>query len=391
MQRSFDVAVLGLGSMGTFACLEIARRKGSVIGFDRFAPPHDRGSHSGETRVYREAYSEHPDYVPLAQRAGTLWERLGEEADTQLLHRCGMLSIGTPNSFLLVGIRESAMRHHLAIEELSLSDMTRRFPAFAPPGENVGIFEPTAGWLDVTASIHFGILQARNFGAEIRLHCAVERWERNGKQFRIQTPDGPVLAERLIITAGAWAGRLLRDLGLPIQVVRKILVWLRPQLPDRFLPGVFPVFAFSDRFFYGFPNINGKGVKVAIHRDPHAMTTEADRQQPAASRSEIEPALRIATELLPNLIRPLPEAFDHVLDTSVCLYTMTPDEHFIVDRHPYLENVWIAAGFSGHGFKFAIAIGESLAELALYGKSSIPIGFLGMSGRFLAASPRRDC
>jgi sarcosine oxidase len=146
-KKYFDVSVLGLGTMGAFACLEIARRKASVIGFDRFAPPHNRGSHSGDTRVFREAYAEHPDYVPLARRAGELWDRFGDEAGTVFLHRCGMLNIGTEDSCLIAGIRASAAMHSLKVEELSIGETAARFAAFAPPPDSLGILERAAGWL----------------------------------------------------------------------------------------------------------------------------------------------------------------------------------------------------------------------------------------------------
>lgn len=381
-QKSYDAAILGLGSMGTFACLEIARRKASVIGFDRLAPPHDRGSHSGDTRVYREAYGEHPGYVPIARRAGELWERLGEEAGTVFLRRCGMLNIGSGDDSLIAGIRKSVALHRLEVEELRVSEIAARFPAFTPPPGSIGIFEPSAGWVDVNASMKFGLRRAKELGAEIRLHASVEGWEPEGRRIRILTSEGPVVAERLVITAGAWACRVLSDLRLPLRVLRKVLVWVDPCTPGLFRPDFFPIFAFSERFFYGFPNIDGKGVKFAIHGDPDAPMTDGDILQPAPQPSEIEPALRMAAELLPGLAGPLPGAFSRVVDAKTCLYTMTPDENFIVDRHPSLENVWIAAGFSGHGFKFAPAIGETLAELALSGKAALPVGFLSLSGRF---------
>ena len=381
-QKCFDVMVVGLGTMGTFACLEIARRKASVVGFDRFAPPHNQGSHSGDTRVFREAYGEFPSYVPLARRAGELWDRLGEEAAKIFLHRCGMLNIGREDSSLISGIRESAALHELHVEQLSAAEISSRFPAFAATADSTGIFEPSAGWLDVGSSLEFGLNRAAADGADIRLDMPVEGWEFDGTRFRVRTSEGTILAERLVITAGAWSGRLLADLRIPLKVLRKVLIWVDPLNPELFLPGRFPIFSFSDRFLYGFPNIGGRGVKFAIHWDPTATVTEAGATQALAERSEVEPALAIATELMPLLAGSLPAAFDRVVNTRTCLYTMTPDEGFIVDRHPHLENAYIGTGFSGHGFKFAPVIGEALADLALSGTTSLPIGPLAISKRF---------
>ena len=381
-QKCFDVVVLGLGTMGAFACLELARRKASVIGFDRFAPPHNRGSHTGDTRIFREAYGEFPSYVPLARRAGELWDKFGEEVQAVLLHRCGMLNIGPKDSHLISGIQATATLHGLHVEELSMAEMASRFPAFSPPPDSIGIFEPSAGWVDVDSAMKFGLARAAEFGAEIRLNMPVEGWKQDGKQFRIHTPEGTVLTERLVIAVGAWSGQLLAGLQLSLRVLRKVLVWVDPLNPELFSPCRFPLFSFSDRFLYGFPSIGGKGVKFAIHWDPNALVTEADTNQTAAAQSEIEPALAAATTLMPLLAGSLPSAFERVLNTRTCLYTMTPDEGFIVDRHPSLENVHIAAGFSGHGFKFAPVIGEALADLALVGKTLLPIESLAISKRF---------
>lgn len=376
MPRSFDIAILGLGSMGAFACLDAARRGASVIGFDRFAPPHDRGSHSGDTRVYREAYAEHPDYVPIAQHAGRLWARFGAEAGRAFLHRSGMLSIGAESSALLRGTMESATRHLLSVQRLTAAEICRRFPAFNPPEDSIGLFEATAGWIDVNSALEFAIGAARRDGAEIRLNTPVAGFAREGSHIRIRTPLETVNAGCVVIAAGAWAGSLLEDLSLPLRVLRKILVWVEPLEPALFQPETFPIFAFADRFFYGFPNLHGDGVKLGIHHDPNAPSVSPDDVRPVEP-GETEPVLAEAR-------RYLPAASGRVRAARACLYTMTPDEHFILDRHPAYENVWIAAGFSGHGFKFAPAIGEALAGLALNGSTGLPVEFLRIGSRFAA-------
>ena len=255
----YDAAVIGLGTMGTFACLELARRGRTVIGFDQFAPPHDRGSHSGATRVFRTAYAEHPDYVPLAVRAGVLWDGYGAEQGTTFLHRTGMLSLGAPDSPLLCGVRASAAAHHLTIENLSASQIRSRFPVFDVPIGWEGVLEPTAGWIDVNAALRSGLDQALRAGA---VSAATHEW-RTGPGWAIDSPcdsAGTFMAAHLIVTAGAWVSRILADLALPLKVGRKVLIWVNP-LRDH----SFPVFAAANDFFYGFPNIGGEGVKLAIH------------------------------------------------------------------------------------------------------------------------------
>jgi sarcosine oxidase len=376
--RIFDAAVLGLGTMGTFACLELARRGLSVIGLDQFSPPHDRGSHTGETRVFRTSYAEHPDYVPLAQRAGLLWDRLGEEAGTTLLHRTGMLSVGLPDSPLISGTRASSAVHGLNVQELSREEISSRFPAFdVPPGWQ-GIFEPQAGWVNVDVALRFGLEQASRRGADVRVDTRVEYWEPQADEFAIRMSTGTYLAKRVIVTAGAWAGQLLADLKLPLKVVRKLLVWVDPLRLEYFNPDRFPIFASASNFFYGIPNVDGSGVKLSIHWGEGDRAAAVDTRQPEATREEIAPILEAAASLLPALAGTLPGAFDRVLRSKTCLYTMTPDEHFVIDRHPRYENVILAAGFSGHGFKFAPAIGEVLADLALQNEPKVPVGFLSM-------------
>jgi sarcosine oxidase len=383
--NAFDAAVIGLGTMGTFACLELARRNVSVIGLDRFEPPHDRGSHTGATRVFRTAYAEHPDYVPLALRAGLLWEQLGAEAGRTLLHRTGMLSLGPPESALLCGVRASAAAHNLVVEELSERQVRSRFPGFELMAGWEALFEPAAGWIDVDAAMRFGLERAAHSGAELRLNTPVERWEWKSGGFVVITAAGSFTAKRLIITAGAWANRLISDLALPLRVIRKALVWVNPVRPELFRPDRFPVFASARHFFYGFPQIGGTGVKLGIHSNQGATAVDPDVNRPEPGFDDVRPVLETAAELMPSLAGSLPDALNRVLRTKSCFYTMTPDEHFVIDRHPEFENLILAAGFSGHGFKFAPVIGEALADLALTGRSTLPVGFLGLS-RLLTSS-----
>jgi len=382
--QTFDAVVLGLGTMGSFTCLELAARGLRVAGFDAFSPPHAKGSHSGDTRVFRVAYAEHPDYVPLAQRAGKLWEHYAKEFGKPLLTLSGMLNIGRPGSDLIAGIHRSALAHHLTVEELSLDEIHRRYPAFAPPEGSVGIFEHTAGWLDVPASIEGALKAAGARGASIFPDSPVAGWTARGGRILLETPRGTIETAGLVITAGARAGALLDDLQLPLTIRRKTLTWIDPRQPEKFSPDVFPVFAIADDFFYGFPDIAGQGVKLAIHWEKKNISADPFGYVPPAGEDDFTPVIRMANRYLPGLTDPLPEGLLRVRRGATCLYTMTPDEHFILDRHPEFENVWIAAGFSGHGFKFAPTIAEALAQLCTQGKTDLPVEFLRIGRRFQA-------
>jgi monomeric sarcosine oxidase len=380
MTRSFDAAVIGLGTMGSAVTLSLARRKASVIGFDRFRPPHSFGSHGGSTRVFRIAYPELPDYVPLAQHAGTLWGSLEEEISTRLLTRSGLLTMGTEDSGPIRGIRYCAEHYELPVEHLTAGEIRKRYPAFHSPENYVGCLETSAGWLDVDTSIEQMHRLARGLGAGLRTDSEVTGWHSDGRSAVVRTTAGESTARKVIITGGAWAAKILRDLDLPLKVIRKTFAWFDPLTPDQFAEGAIPIFGFPPSSFYGFPNIGGLGVKVAEHLggddviDPDAV--------PAAGDHDKRPLVETAARFLPGLAGPPPGDESRIMRVSNCLYTMTPDENFVLDRHPEHENVFFAAGFSGHGFKFAPLIGEIMADLALAGRTSHPIDFLRLDRRF---------
>ncbi len=386
MRNSYDVAVIGLGTMGSYACCELARRGVNVVGLDRFSPPHDRGSHSGDTRVFRIAYAEHPDYVPLAQRAGKLWDQFAMEASVPLIHRCGMLSIGPPDSVMIQGIETSSSLHGIGHTRHTAEELRRMFPAIEPASDHVGIFEPSAGWLDVGAAIETAQRFSRHAGATLLTDSPVLDVANQGSHFVLTTAEGQITSQKVIVTAGAWSSQLLARLGLPLNVERKVLLWVDPLEPGRFAPGALPIFAFAERFFYGFPNIGGHGVKMAIHWEKGQTVDDPTIPVPPASLADVEPVLEMASRYLPSLAGPLPAALERVRALKTCLYTMSPDEHFIIDRHPKWQNLVFATGFSGHGFKFAPVIGEALADLIMFGRSALPVEFLRIGSRFNGAS-----
>ena len=368
--KRYDVAVIGLGTMGSFAAVELAKRGCSVAGFDQFTPPHGRGSHSGATRIYRVAYAEGTGYVPLAQRAGKLWDRASEERGRQLLHRTGMLYMGPGGESFLREVAESASANQLPIETLSADEVSRRFPAFEIPEHYAGIVDPQAGWIDVDAAIASSVAQAESLGVECFFDQPVKSWNATAVETQVHLRDETISASSLVITAGAWAGGLLHELGLPLRVKRKVVAWFDPLVPEFFAAGRMPIFGFADDWTYGFPGVPGMGVKMAIHAGGNYVENANSPVLPAGP-DDLDPLVATAAKYMPKL-------GSRLVRSTTCLYTMTPDDDFIVDCHPQFKNVVFAAGFSGHGFKFAPVIAEALGDLVLEGKTALPIGFLAL-------------
>ncbi len=385
MTRHYDIAVIGLGTMGSFAAVELARRGFSVAGFDQFTPPHSRGSHSGGTRIYRLAYPEGTGYVPLAQRAGQLWEQAAEQMGMQLLHRTGMLYMGPPGEALLREVQASASANRLQVETLSAAEVRHRYPAFEIPEEYSGLFDVRAGWLDVDASITSSHAYARSLGVQCFFEQPVKGWDATGSEVRVHLDNDTITVASLIITAGAWAGKLLRDLQLQLAVKRKVLAWFDPLAPELFAADHLPIFAFPENFTYGFPNVSGLGVKMAEHIGG-SFLPNADSAVEPPGPADLDPIAATAAKYMPRLAGDYHQARSRLLHSAICLYTMTPDDDFIVDHHPEFRNVVFAAGFSGHGFKFAPVIALALADLVLQGKTSLPIDFLSL-GRLLHKKP----
>ncbi|MCX7622475.1 MAG: N-methyl-L-tryptophan oxidase [Thermomicrobium sp.] len=373
----FDVAVIGLGIMGAAAVSAVARRGYRVVGLEQYPPFHARGSSHGKTRIIREAYFESSEYVPLVQRSYQLWEELAERTGRRLLLVTGGVSIGRPDSPFITGARESAVRHGLAHELLDAREAEARFPALSLPEEFVALYEGRAGILFAEDCWRAFCEDAVLHGARLRFGCRVERFAADGSGVTIETADGVIAAERAVVTAGPWVPELLSELGLPLTVRRVLVIHVEPRERERFLPERLPICLLDvpEGEYYGFPWLPDQGVKFGRHDDGETCTAETARR--TVGEAEIEWMRSV-------LGRYLPLAPDRLMMAVTCLYTMTPDAHFIVDRHPVWAQVAIGCGFSGHGFKFAPVIGEALADLALAGESHLPIGFLGLA-RFGAA------
>jgi len=356
-QHTHDVAIIGLGAMGSAAAFELSRRGADVIGFDRFTPPHTLGSSHGESRIIREAYFEHPVYVPMVQRAFELWRELERLSGAALLEQTGGLMVGAPGSDLVEGALRSARLHGLQHSLLSAADIRASFPMLHAQPDMVGVWEPRAGMLAAEACVSAHLEQARRRGAVLRFDEAVSHWRAAEGPISVSAGLGRTLAKRLIICAGAWVGSLLRGMRLPFGIERQAVHWFEP-VGDA---GLFssprcPIHLWQfdgGRFFYGFPD-RGDGVKVAFHHG--GETTAADHVRREVAPAEVD-------EVRAVVKRFVPAANGRLLRSVVCLYTNTPDEHFWIDRHPDQPNVLVASPCSGHGFKFAPVIGEILADL----------------------------
>lgn len=368
----YDVIVIGTGGVGSAAAFHLARRGKRVLGLDRFPPAHDRGSSHGHTRIIRQAYCEHPDYVPLVKRAYALWAELESRRGEQLFHRVGLLEVGPPEGMVIAGVYLSAKQHDLEVETLSAAELQKQFPGYALPEGSEAVFEPQAGYLLVEQCVLAHLEAAQEEGADLRHGLTVTGWQANGDGVTVNTDAGAFTADRLVVTAGAWSHDLLDGLGVELQVLRKPLHWFAAT-QDCYRPeqgGTVFLYELGERIFYGFPQIDDNGVKMAAHHGGPVVADplNLDQQLDVAERADVAD---FAAQCLPGISSQQPTKH------AVCMYTISPDRHFVVDVHPEFPQVSFAAGLSGHGFKFASVLGEALADLASEGETSLPIGFLG--------------
>ena len=371
MQR-VDAIVIGAGGMGSAALMHLAARGARVCGLDRFPLAHDRGSSHGHTRLIRLAYFEHPDYVPLLRRAYELWHALESTAGRPLLVESGLLLAGPAEGEVVSGTLAAARIHSLQVEQMTAGEAIRRWPAFQLPADWTAVYEPRGGYLFVEECVRAHAAAAVRAGARIDHGVAVHGWREEGRTIVVQTDRGPYATEKLVVTAGPWAADLLQLPELHLHLLRKPLFWYEPRdtTSTAFAAGHLPCFGFDGPtgFFYGFPSVDARGVKIAEHTGGTSVT------DPLQLDRGIDPEEQRRVEAV--LADRLPGVGLHCSAHAACMYTMSPDGHFVVGLHPRHANVAIAAGFSGHGFKFASVMGEILADLALDGQTARPIGFL---------------
>ncbi len=364
---ALSVLVVGLGAMGSATAQHLAERGHAVTGFDRFRPPHTYGSSHGQTRIIRQSYWEDSRYVPLLLRAYELWRRLEADTGKSLLHLTGGLLIGPDTGDLVARSTYSAEQFNLPHKVLSPAEVNRSYPMFTLQDNMAAFWEDAAGFLYPEHCVQQQLNQAERAGAELHYNEPALEWTPlQSGGVSVRTAKRTYEADRLIITAGPWAPQVLSTMRLPLEVTRQVLYWFEPlATPELFEEGRFPIFimqpASTEPVLYGFPSQSGSalshmhGVKVALHGSHDVCTSETVTR-------EIRPEdIRTIRERLAGTI---PGLAGRMLYAETCLYTMTPDEHFVLDQHPDHTQVTIAAGFSGHGFKFASVIGEILAGMA---------------------------
>ena len=367
MPGAYDVIVVGLGGMGSSAAYHLAKRGQRVLGLERFGLAHANGSSHGGSRIIRQAYFEDPAYVPLVLRAYELWDEIEHASGEEILTITGGLMMGPEDSRTVAGSIESAREWDLSYEVLGAKEIRSRFPAFTPEEGMVALFEAQAGIVRPERSVAAHARAAERSGAELRFEEPVISWEADpsGEGVRVRTQRGTYEAGRLVVCAGPWASGLLGGLDLGLWVQRLVQFWFRPEGGvEPFAVGRQPIWIWEaeDRVqFYGFPNHDseGDGVKAAFFRvgercDPDTIERDVGEEEVENMRERLR-------ESVPAI------ANGEFLRAATCMYTNTPDEHFVVSLHPEHPQVAIAAGFSGHGFKFVSVIGEILADLATEG------------------------
>jgi sarcosine oxidase len=358
------IFVIGLGAMGSATALQLARRGHRVLGFDQFTPPHSHGSSHGQTRIIRQSYWEDPRYVPLLLRAYELWRRLEVDAGQSLMHITGGLMIGRAGGDLVARSTASAERFLLPHEVLSATQIRSRYPAFRIDDDWVALWEKNAGYLHPEICVKEQLQQSAVAGAELHFDEPVMEWNAlPGGGVSVRTPGHTYSADSLVIAAGSWAPQVLRDVNLPLSVTRQVVYRFEPigGSIDLFRQDRMPIYIREmeegQPLLYGFPltGPDSEGVKVGLHGSNDFCSPDTvDRTIRPEEEYIIRERVAEAFPLLPG----------RLLHAETCLYTMTPDEHFVIDKHPEFSQVSLAAGFSGHGFKFASVLGEVLADLA---------------------------
>lgn len=380
MHETFDIAVIGLGAMGSAALYQLAKSGRRVVGIDRYRPPHTEGSTHGETRITRRAIGEGEAYVPLAMRSHEIWRELEAETGQSLLHEVGSIVISEQDDNVFRPGRTGFIRRTIAAAErfgiaheiLSAAEIRHRFPHFAPMDSEMGYYEPGGGYVIPELCVSTQLELAARLGATLRLGAQVVRIEARGGAVAVHMADGTVVeAGDVVVSAGAWAPGLL---GEPfrqlLKPTRQVMHWfaLAPDAPTSWRHS--PVFMWphgesEDGFFYGFPSRDGLSFKTADEfygaaSDPDAI----DRTVPQSDSIRMFDA---------HIRDRLVGANPNPVQTATCIYTATPDSAFLIDQHPEHANILVVSPCSGHGFKHSAAIGECVAQWVNEGASRIDL------------------
>ena len=377
-KKNYDVIVIGVGSMGSSTCYYLTKQGYSVLGLEQYDIPHELGSHAGQSRIIRKAYFEHPDYVPLLEKSYLNWKALEDETGAQLYFKTGLLYFGNSDQALIKGLRLSASKYSIEINDLTAQQVSANYPQFRIPEGYERLIEPEAGFITPERAVLLYTERAIQNGAAIHTKEKTIEWKKTGNTITVKTDKNTFQCNKLIITAGPWAGKVIPTLSKNLSVTRQIIAWVKPKKWQPFELGNFPCWTIADEskpgIFYGFPILStGKfggtiGLKLAHHT--HGIISDPD----TINRN---PTVEDESNLIYALSKFIPDGYESTHVMKTCMYTNTSDENFILDYIPgYEKDVVVAAGFSGHGFKFASVVGEIMADLAMNGKTDQPTGFL---------------
>ncbi len=376
----YDAIVLGVGSMGSSTCWFLADRGFKVLGIEQFDISHDKGSHAGQSRIIRKSYFEHPDYVPLLERAYANWKNIEDLTGSKIFNHTGVLYFGKKGNELTKGVNTSSTKYSLPLDRPTIQQAQKQFPAFRIPNDYEVIFEPDAGFVTPERAILTYAEDAIKKGALIQTKETVAEWKQEGSTIKVTSDKGTYTCDKLIITAGGWAPKMIPGLKQELIVTKQMIIWVNPKDWKPFSLGNFPCWILEDPergSYYGFPILPTKefggplGLKLAHHKP--GEVTHADNVNRDTTPGTEE-------DLMYCLSKYMPDALGPILSAKSCLYTNSKDQNFIIDHLPgYDKKVTIATGFSGHGFKFVSVVGEILADLAMKGKTDLPIGFLSMN------------
>ncbi len=383
----YDVVVAGLGAMGSATVYQLARSGVSVLGLDRYHPPHSLGSTHGDTRITRVAVGEGLEYVPLVRRSHEIWREIEQQARVEILSQCGGLVMAPPGASVAMHGSESFLEHTVAAAEaydvahdlLGTAELTARFPQFALAGGEQGCYEPGAGFVRPERAVEAQLRLARELGATVGLGERVLGYDDHGTHVVIRTTKQTVEASALVVTAGPWVAELVPELASAVQVLRQVLFWFDLRDPSSY-PGLrdSPVYIWwpgddPSEVIYGFPMIDGPSGGAKVAREQYLVETTADEVDRGVTPDEIE-------EMYERYVRHrLPGLSGRCVKATACLYTVTPDSRFVIDRLPSTPNVIVASPCSGHGFKHSAAIGECLAQLATQGRSVIDLSAFALA------------
>ena len=356
----WDVIVIGLGGVGSAAVFELAKRGLRVLGIDQYPPAHGYGSSHGQTRIVRQAYFEDPVYVPLLRRAYQLWDELDRLSEGNLFVKCGVLQMGPPDGVVVPGVLASSKLHSLPIEEIGAADVTNRWPGIHCDSDWAAVLERNAGFVHVEQCVRAHLVLAEVKGAVLRHNACVEKWNSGPEGVCVELAGERHFASKLVLTVGPWANeKIMPEFGGEIRVLKKHLFWFESNSNCYGLSAGMPCFFHETQngYFYGFPQIDSDGVKLAMHSGGDMTLEPSIRDHDDAPLTEeYQHCDRYRSQFLDRLT-------DRLTKHQVCYYSMTPDENFMIGSDHGDDRVIVVCGLSGHGFKFTPVLGEIAAQM----------------------------